>query len=109
MLRRRWTGRWIARVAQVRDSAITQMTSVLASVDPDLVIDVIDEIDDPQARKATVSRLLVQLESEQEAVRVGRRYDFDRDCRAGSARRGSDGNLDALGIGVVSFDGSPPP
>ena len=65
---------------QARDSAISQAAGVLVWIDPDLAIDAIDEVDDPQVRKATVSQLLVQLESEQEALRVGRRYDFDRDA-----------------------------
>ena len=65
---------------QTRDSAISQIANALVWIDPDLAIDAIDQVDDPQVRKATVSQLLVQLESEQEALRIGRRYDFDRDA-----------------------------
>ena len=65
---------------QTRDSAISQIANALVWIDPDLAIDALDEVDDPQVRKATVSPLLVQLESEQEALRIGRRYDFDRDA-----------------------------
>ena len=65
---------------QIRDSAMSQVAGVLVWIDSDLAIDAIDEVDDPQLRKASVSQLLVQLESEQEALRVGRRYDFDRDA-----------------------------
>ena len=94
---------------QARDSAITQVASVLVRIDPDLAIDAIDEVDDPQARKATVSRLLVQLEGEQEAVRIGRRYDFDRDAVL-ALREGARQHLDTVGtVGVISFDGLPLP
>lgn len=90
---------------QARDSAISQVASVLVRIDPDLAIDAIDDVDDPQMRKATVSRLLVQLESEQEAVRVGRRYDFDRD--AVLALRERDGpHFDT--VGAIYFESLPP-
>lgn len=88
---------------QARDTAITHVASMLAWIDPDLAIDAIDEVDDPQARKATVSRLLVHLESEEEAVRVGRRYDFDRD--AVLALRESSRTPFGT-VGVISLDGS---
>lgn len=91
---------------QARDNAITQVASVLAWIDPDLAIDAIDEVDDPQARKATVSRLLVQLGSEEEAVRVGRRYDIDRDAVLALRER----SRTPFGtVGVISIDGSLPP
>lgn len=91
---------------QARDSAITQVASMLAWIDPDLAIDAIDEVDDPQARKATVSRLLVQLGSEEEAVRVGRRYDIDRDAVLALRER----SRTPFGtVGVISIDGSLPP
>lgn len=90
---------------QGRDTAISQVASVLVRLDPDRAIDAIDEVDDPQVRKATVSRLLVQLESEQEAVRVGRRYDFDRD--AVLALRESRPDFDSFGpVSFISIDGS---
>ncbi|MYA18562.1 MAG: hypothetical protein F4Z28_18250 [Gammaproteobacteria bacterium] len=90
---------------QARDSAISQVARVLVQIDPDLAIDAIDEVDDPQVRKATVPQLLVQLESEQEAVRVGRRYDFDRD--AVLALRERDGpHFDT--VGAIYFEGLPP-
>ena len=90
---------------QTRDSAISQVAGVLVWIDPDLAIDAIDEVDDPQVRKATVSQLLVQLESEQEAVRVGRRYDFDRD--AVLALRERDRPHFDTG-GAIYFEGFPP-
>ena len=90
---------------QTRDSAISQVAGVLVRIDPDLAIDAIDEVDDPEVRKATVSRLLVQLESEQEAIRVGRRHDFDRD--AVLALRERDGpHFDT--VGPIYFEGLPP-
>lgn len=91
---------------RARDNAITQVASMLAWIDPDLAIDAIDEVDDSQTRKATVSRILVQLESEQEAVRVGRRYDFDRDAVL-ALRQGRGRYFDSA-VGVISFDGLPP-
>lgn len=90
---------------QARDTAISQIASVLVRIDPDLAIDAIEEVDDPQVRKATVSQLLVQLESEQEAVRVGRRYDFDRDAVLALRERGSP-YFDS--VGVITLDGLPP-
>ena len=93
---------------QARDRAITQVARVLVHIDPDLVIDAIDEVDDPQARKATVSRLLVQFESEQEAVRVGRRYDFDRDAVLALRERDRP-RFDGVGtVEFTSFGGLPP-
>ena len=89
---------------QTRDSAISQVASVLVRIDPDLAIDAIDEVDDPQVRKATVSQLLVQLESEQEAVRVGRRYDFDRDAVLALRERGRP-HFDTGG--AIYFEGFP--
>ena len=78
-------------------------------VAPDLAVDAIDEVDDPQMRKATVSELLVQLESEQEALRVGRRYDFDRDAVLALRERDRP-NFGPFGtVGVISIDGSPLP
>ena len=90
---------------QARDSAITQVASVLAWVDPDLAIDAIDEVDDPEVRKATVSRLLVQFASEEEAVRVGRRYDLDRDAVLALRERS---RMPFGTVGVISLDGLPP-
>lgn len=88
---------------QARDNAITHVASVLAWIDPDLAIDAIDQVDDPQLRKATVSQLLVQLQSEEEAVRVGRRYDFDRDAVLALRER----SRTPFGtVGVISLDGS---
>ena len=104
---RRWIGRRIAREAGRGTGAISQVASVLVRIDPDLAIDAIDEVDEPQARKAAVSRLLVHLESEQEALRVGRRYDFDRDAVL-ALREGARPHLDAVGtVGFISLDGLP--
>ena len=90
---------------KARDTAISQIASVLVRIDPDLAIDAIDAVDDPQVRKASVSQLLVQLESEQEAVRVGRRYDFDRDSVLALRETGSP-YFDS--VGVISLDVLPP-
>ena len=90
---------------QARDTAISQVAPVLVRIDPDLAIDAIDEVDDSQVRKATVSQLLVQLESEQEAIRVGRRYDFDRDAVL-ALREMNGPNFNS--VGVISFGSSSP-
>ena len=90
---------------RARDHAIGQIANVLVRIDPDLAINAIDEVDDPGLRKANVSQLLIQLESEQEAVRVGRRYDFDRDAVL-ALRERIRPHFDS--VGVISFDGLPP-
>ena len=90
---------------QARDTAIGRVATVLVRIDPDLAIDAIDEVDDPQVRKATVSQLLVLLESEQEAVRVGRRHDFDRDAVLALRERNRP-HFDS--VGVISLDSLPP-
>ena len=92
---------------RARDRAISQIASVLVQVAPDLAIDAIDEVDDPEVRKATVSRLLVRLESEREAVRVGSRYDFDRDAVLALRERDRP-HLDSVGpVSFISIDGLP--
>ena len=91
---------------QTRDSAISQVARVLVRIDPELAIDAIDEVDDPQVRKASVSRLLVQLESEREALRIGRRYDFDRDAVLALRERGGP-RFDRV-VGGIYIDGLPP-
>ncbi len=90
---------------QTRDSAIKQVARVLIPIDPRLAIDAIDEVDDPQVRRATVSQLLVQLDSEQEAVRVGRRYDLDRDAVLALRERAAP-HFDS--VRAIYFDGPPP-
>lgn len=63
-----------------RDRAIASIASSLVSFDPDRAVEAIDEIDDPDARRGPVWRLLVAVDSDDEAIRLGRDYDFDRDA-----------------------------
>ena len=66
-----------------RDQAIASIASFLVNLetDPDLdhVIEVIDEIEDPELRKNSIWPLLFHVASDDEAVRLGRDYGFDRD------------------------------
>ena len=68
---------------RTRDQAMASITSSLTRSDTDLdidhVIEVIDEIEDPELRKNSVWPLLFQVASDDEAVRLGREYGFDRD------------------------------
>ena len=62
-----------------RDHAIASVTSSLAQIDVDRAIDAINEIDDPELRRSPVMGLLMLLETDDEAIRLGQDYDFDRD------------------------------
>ena len=66
-----------------RDQAVASIASFLVNLetDPDLdhVIEVIDEIEDPELRKNSIWPLLFHVASDDEAVRLGRDYGFDRD------------------------------
>ena len=59
-------------------------------VDVDSAIDAIDEIDDAGLRGGPVSLLVLMAETEDEAIRFGRRYDLDRE-RVLEMRSASDG------------------
>ena len=48
--------------------------------DLDRAIDVINEIEDPDVRRGPVRQLLFTVESDDEAIRLGRDYGFDRDA-----------------------------
>ena len=65
-----------------RDQAIAAISSSLANLDgdfdTDLVLEVIDEIEDPGLRRSSVWPLLRTLGSDDEAIRLGRDYGFDR-------------------------------
>lgn len=63
-----------------RDQAIASIASSLVNFDRDRAIEAIDEIDDPDARRGPVWQLLVSADSDDEAIRLGRDYDFDRDA-----------------------------
>ena len=63
----------------VRDRAIASASGSLMGFDMDRAVDAIAEIDDPEVRKEPVWRLLSTVESDAEAIRLGRDYGFDRD------------------------------
>ena len=63
-----------------RDRAIASIASSLVNFDLDRAVEAIDEIDDPDARRGPVWQLLVAVDSDDEAIRLGRDYDFDRDA-----------------------------
>lgn len=63
-----------------RDRAIASIASSLVNFDPDRAVEAIDEIDDPDARRGPVWQLVVAVDSDDEAIRLGRDYDFDRDA-----------------------------
>ena len=63
-----------------RDRAIASIASSLVNFDRDRAIEAIDEIDDPDARRGPVWQLLFTADSDDEAIRLGRDYDFDRDA-----------------------------
>ena len=49
-------------------------------LDVDRALDAISEIEDPEVRKGPVRQLLFMVESDEEAIRLGRDYGFDRDA-----------------------------
>ena len=65
-----------------RDQAMASIASSLTNSDTDLDIDgaieAIDEIEDPELRKNSVWPLLLTVESDDEAIRLGRDYGLDR-------------------------------
>ena len=63
-----------------RDQVIASIAQSLLSSDMDRAIDAIDEIDTPHLRSLTAQQLLAMVESDEEAIRLGRDYDFDRDA-----------------------------
>ena len=62
-----------------RDRAVASVAQSLVRVDMDLAIDAIDEIEDPELRGPPVRQLLAMMETDDEAIRLGREYDVDRD------------------------------
>ena len=62
-----------------RDRAVASVAQSLLGVDLDLAIDAIDEIEDPDLRRPPVRQLLAMMETDDEAIRLGRDYDVDRD------------------------------
>lgn len=63
-----------------RDRAIASISGPLMEFDLDRAIDAIDEIDDPDVRRHPVRQLLRTVESDDEAIRIGRTYDLDREA-----------------------------
>ena len=69
---------------RTRDRAIASIAPSLMDLDMELdldrAIDVINEIEDPELRRRPVWELLHTVESDEEAIRLGRDYGFDRDA-----------------------------
>ena len=65
---------------RTRDRAIASIAPSLMDFDLDRAIDVINEIEDPELRRGPVRGLLHTVESDDEAIRLGRDYGFDRDA-----------------------------
>ena len=69
---------------RTRDRAIASIAPSLMDLDMELdldrAIDVINEIEDPELRRGPVRGLLHTVESDDEAIRLGRDYGFDRDA-----------------------------
>ena len=63
-----------------RDQAIASIATSLMEFDMDRATDAIDEIVDTNIRDNPVRQLLLLAESDNEAIRLGRSYDFDRDA-----------------------------
>ena len=73
--------RGLAR-GRTRDQAIASVAPLLMDMELglDRAIDVINEIEDPEVRKGPAWWLLRAVESDDEALRLGRDYGFDRDA-----------------------------
>ena len=71
-------------LGRTRDRAIASIAPSLMDLDMELdldrAIDVINEIEDPELRRHPVWELLHTVESDEEAIRLGRDYGFDRDA-----------------------------
>lgn len=63
-----------------RDQTMASIAYSQMSYDLDRAIEAIEEIEDRNVRRSTARRLLVAVESEDEAIRLGRDYNFDRDA-----------------------------
>lgn len=63
-----------------RDHVFASLSQSLMGFDMDRAIDAIDEIEDPEVREGPVRRMLFTVESDDEAVRIGRDFGYDRDA-----------------------------
>ena len=73
---------WATDLARgpARDRAIASIIPSLMDFDSDRAIEAIDEIEDPEVRRGPVWQLLFTAETDDEAIRLGRDYGFDRDA-----------------------------
>ncbi len=67
------------RRGPARDQAFASIASAMMHVDVDSAVEAIDEIDDAELRGGPVSMLVMMAETEDEAIRFGRRYGLDRE------------------------------
>ncbi len=93
---------------RTRDQAIASISSSLMNFnmdfDIDRAIEAINEIEDPELRKARIWQLLLMVESDDEAIRLGRDYGFAR--VAVLALRENRGRMH--GPGLISADSFAP-
>ena len=117
MVSRMWARRdaesaleWVRDLSpgRTRDQAIASIASSLANFgagpDIDRVLEAINEIEDPEVRKNAVMPLLFTVESDDEAIRLGREHGLDRAHVL--ALRGMRGRMP--GPGLVSGDALAP-
>ena len=99
---------------RTRDLAIASIAPSLMDSDMefdlDRAVDVINQIEDPQVRRGPVWHLLFNVESDDEAIRIGRDHGFDRDAvlelREGRSRMHESGIVRSFSfqIGGASSD-----
>ena len=63
-----------------RDQAIASISYSLVDFDLDRAVEAIDEIEDPEVRRSPLWLLLVAMETDDEAIRLGRDHGLDRDA-----------------------------
>ena len=63
-----------------RDRVLGNISYSLMEFDIDRAVEALDEIDDPEIRRMPVQQLLSRVETDAEAIRLGRDYDLDRDA-----------------------------
>lgn len=73
---------WTLRLSSgpTRDRALAAIGPSLMKLGVGRALDAINEIEDPDLRKGPVWWLLQSMESDDDAIRLGRDYDFDRDA-----------------------------
>ena len=94
------------RRGPARDQAFASIASAMMHVDVTSAVEAIDEIDDAELRGGPVSLLVMMAETEEEAIRFGRKYGLDRERvfevrSASGGFRPYPGIIGAIGSGPV--------